>query len=251
MNEPTTLVPIPERAPFVFEGAGLTHVGRVRASNEDAILTDPSGVLWAVADGMGGHGHGDLAADIVLDHLLRMPEAGDPATLMADLLASASREIVKTASEIGVDTMGATVVAMMLDGAFAYISWAGDCRAYLCRQNAIRMLTRDHSFVQHLVDEGMLSAENADGHAAANVVTRAVGADEVLDVDHIRVPLMAGDGLVLCSDGLTACLDDSSICDLVRAAPDAETAVRSLVRATLERGAPDNVSAIVVSVGSA
>ena len=233
----------------MFQGAGLTHVGRVRDLNEDSILTDPRGELWAVADGMGGYGHGDVASDIVIDHLVRMPEEGDPSELFDQLLNAAGREILAKAAEFGVQTMGATVVAMVLDGAFANISWAGDSRAYLLRQDTIRLLTRDHSVVQNLIDEGLLSTDNVDQHAEKNVVTRAVGAEDVLELDQVRVPLMAGDRLLLCSDGLTACLDDGTIRDLIRAAPDPETAVRLLVSTTLDRGAPDNVSAVLVFVG--
>ena len=249
MNEPTTLVPHLGHAPFVFEGTGLTHAGRKRDLNEDSILTDPSGVLWAVADGMGGYGYGDLASDIVIDHLVQMPDEGDPSRLLTQHLNAASREIHEKAAEIGIQTMGATVVAMVLNRAIAHIAWAGDSRAYLLRRDAIRLLTHDHSVVQHLIDEGVLSAENVADHAERNVVTRAVGADEAVELDHVRVPIMAGDRILLCSDGLTACLDDSTIRDLVRAAPDPDTAARLLVSTTLERGAPDNVSVILVYVG--
>lgn len=249
MNDPTTLVPSLGSVPLVFNGAGLTHVGRVRGLNEDSILTDPTGILWAVADGMGGHGHGDVASDIVIACLSDIPDGGDPRTLLTSYLAEANRRVLAKAQEYGGATMGATVVATMITGAIAHIAWAGDSRAYLSRSGRIRLLTHDHTIVQELVDEGALSAASAKVHEESHVITRAIGVNEALDLDFSSVPLMLGDKLVLCSDGLTECLDDSSIQENIQSTFDPDMACRLLVAAALDRGGPDNISVIVVVVG--
>jgi len=248
MNDPTTLVPEFGSVPLVFDGAGLTHAGRVRQVNEDSILTDPTGVLWAVADGMGGHGHGDVASDIVIECLSGMPDVGDPRTMLTSYLTEANRLVLARAQEFGGATMGATVVAAMITGAIAHIAWVGDSRAYLCRSGTIRLLTRDHTIVQDLVDEGMLNAESARVHEESHVITRAIGVEEVLNLDLNSVPLMQGDRLVLCSDGLTECLDDGSIREAVQSTLDPDMACRLLVAAALDGRAPDNISVIVVVV---
>lgn len=246
MDEPTTLVPGFSASSLVYVGAGMTNVGRVRQVNEDAILTDPTGVFWAIADGMGGHGHGDLASEIVIDHLSQMPDEGETRALLETLLQTANQDIQNRAVELGANQMGATVVAMKLAPSAADIAWAGDCRGYLFRNGDLQQLTKDHSVVEELVQEGLLAPENAKNHANANVVTRAVGADQTLEIDHVSVPLIAGDRLVLCSDGLTACLDNAGIRDQMNGTPDPEMACRRLMTAALEAGAPDNVSVIVV-----
>ena len=246
MREPTTLVPEFSSPALNFFGAGMTHAGNVRAVNEDSILTDPTGVFWAIADGMGGYGHGETASEVVIDHLSQMPDTGDAGPQIEALLQAANAEIQHRLLALGADRMGATVVALRLDDNAAHLAWAGDCRAYLCRAGVIKQVTQDHTVVAELVRDGLLTPENAVGHASANVVTRAVGAEPELEVDHREEPLKAGDRLVLCSDGLTACLGDAHILELVEQASDPDTASRHLVARCLEEGAPDNVSVIVI-----
>lgn len=237
------------------EGAGLTHRGRVRARNEDAILTDPSGVLWAVADGMGGHGHGDVASDIVIDCLAAIPDGAawaDPEAALLAELRRANALVRERARELGAaHGMGATVVALVIRRALAHLAWAGDSRAYLCRRGAMRLLTRDHTVVQDLLDRGVLGPGEAEGHPESHVVTRAVGGDEALEADVAQAPLLAGDWLLLCSDGLTACLDDGAIARALAEAPSPEEACRRLLIESLEAGAPDNVSVVAVRMEAA
>lgn len=246
MPTPQTRVPRPVRSYPVSRGAGLTHVGLVRERNEDAILTDPTGALWAVADGMGGHGCGDVASDLVVNRLATAPDEGDPADILTNLLMQANDDVKRRAENSRVGVMGATVVALLIEHAVGYVAWAGDSRAYLLRDGRLRMLTKDHTLVQDLVDDGVISAADARDHLDSNIVTRAVGADATLEIDLVTVPFIAGDRVVLCSDGLTGCVGDQSIAALVAAAATPEDACRALVTEALEYGAPDNVSAIVV-----
>lgn len=248
MTEPKTVVPALSPTCLHFSGAGMTHPGKVRERNEDAILTDPECTFWAIADGMGGYGQGDIASEIVIDHLARMQDHGDAETRMNDLLQAANREIQERLLHSGTSLMGATVVALWLQAKLGHLAWVGDCRAYLCRDGQIDQVSNDHTVVANLVRDGLLSPENARNHSEANIVTRAVGAESKLDVDHCVVRLVDGDRIVLCSDGLTACLANEQILSLVLEAVTPESACKCLVGKCLEEGAPDNVSVIVIFV---
>ncbi|SDE44174.1 protein phosphatase [Ruegeria marina] len=246
MTGPTTRIPaVLPRAPIFF-GSGLTHAGRVRESNEDSILTDPSGVVWAIADGMGGYGHGDVASDIVIDCLSQLQDDALAAPELRMRLAEANREVLLRARNQRLDGMGATVVAMMIQNAIATVAWAGDCRAYLLRQGGLRLLTHDHTVVQDMIDQGLLDARDRDDHPERHIVTRAVGALPELEVDTVTVPLISGDRLMLCSDGLTTCIGDQQIASIINGATDPEDVCATLVTKALESGAPDNVSVIAV-----
>lgn len=245
MDFPTTRIPLADEAP-VSVGAGLTHAGRVRERNEDSILTDPTGVLWAVADGMGGHGSGDVASDIVIERLSTAPDEGDPGLILERLITEANDAIFAHAQAAGGRTMGATVVALMVQNAIGYMAWAGDSRGYLLRRGGLRLLTHDHTVVQSLVDEGVIAVEDAQSHAQANVVTRAVGAEPEIEIDQVTIPFIAGDRVLLCSDGLTGCIGDQRIAALLGEASTPDEACRALITAALEAGAPDNVSVIAV-----
>jgi protein phosphatase len=247
MTSPTTRVPRP-RAALTARGAGLSHPGLAREVNEDAILTDPSGALWAIADGMGGYGHGDIAADIVIDQLARLPY-GAPGEAVAGALMAANDAVRARAREKGIAAMGATVVAALLDGGLAAIYWAGDSRAYVLRGGALTPLTRDHSVVQELVELGRIVQADARSHPQGHVVTRAVGAADRLEVDRAEVSLAEGDRLLLCSDGLSGCVPEPQIASVLASASDPEAACRGLVEAALEHGGPDNVSVVVVGIG--
>jgi protein phosphatase len=249
MTSPITRVPQPGLAWPLPVGAGLTHAGLQREANEDAILTDPSGALWAVADGMGGYGHGDVAADMVIDHLSRLPHDGTGAAGVAAALAEANRAIRVHARATGIAAMGATAVALLISGPVASVVWAGDSRAYLLREGRLRRLTRDHSVVQDLIERGRLRPEEAEDHPQGHIVTRAVGATDELEAESRELALARGDVILLASDGLTRCVPEPEIAALLGASREPETACRRLVEAALEHGAPDNVSVIVVAAG--
>lgn len=246
MPSPETRRPPPVR--LAADGTGISHRGRVRDLNEDAILTDPTGALWVVADGLGGLGHGDLAADLVVEAFARLPHGATGRSALQDAIAAAHAEIRRRARAGGLGPMGATIAVAAIDGGRATIAWAGDSRVYLWRDGELARLTRDHSLVQELVDAGTLDPSGADGHPQANVVTRAVGAEQRVEPEFREVSLCAGDRLLLCSDGLTRCVPDPDIAALLAGSPAPEAACRGLVEAALARGAPDNVSAVVVRI---
>lgn len=245
-NEPTTRVPPPPELRAIV-GAGLTHRGLVRTRNEDAILTDGTGGLWAVADGMGGYGYGDIAAGLVINELTHLGNDLEPPARLREGLDRANARVCERAAEMG--PMGATVVAMMIREGRAYFAWAGDSRAYLYRQPALHPLTRDHSLVRELVDRGELDTSQADGHPERHVVTRAVGGARRVDPEMTSVPITKGDRFLLCSDGLTTCVDDPGIAAAIGKAERPEDACSDLLRRALGSGAPDNVSIVAVFVG--
>ncbi|MEM9319509.1 MAG: protein phosphatase 2C domain-containing protein [Pseudomonadota bacterium] len=246
MDNPASLVSAHKHNSLGLRGSGMTHVGRVRRLNEDAILTDPLGVLWAVADGMGGYGNGDVASDIVIDCLSQMPDTGEPLRLLTSYLHTANEKILARGAELGTSQMGATAVAAVFEQGAVNIAWVGDSRAYLMRAAEFTALTHDHTVVQELLDQGLIEIADAKNHIEAHVVTRAVGAEPMLDVDLVTVPIQRGDRLILCSDGLTTCLSDAEIGRIARMTTAPEETCERLVRAALEAGAPDNVSVIAV-----
>ncbi|MGB8811564.1 MAG: protein phosphatase 2C domain-containing protein, partial [Paracoccaceae bacterium] len=207
----TTVVPAMAFRLPVAVGAGLTHRGIVRDHNEDSILTDPTGRLWAVADGMGGYQHGEVASDVVIDCLETIHDDDSPTEALERRLIEANALVRAKSLEPGMGPMGSTVVALFIKRAVAHLAWAGDSRAYLLRGHSLRMLTRDHTVVQDLVDRGELSPEDAEKHPESHIVTRAVGGAPEIEVEQLSLPLTAGDRLMLCSDGLPRCVYEQAM----------------------------------------
>lgn len=249
MRSPGTILPPAGR--LLAKGAGLSHRGLVRERNEDAILLDPTGALWAVADGMGGHGNGDLAADLVIDAFARMPHGRGGRALLQEAFDSAHAEVRRRARAERLGEIGATVVALLIEGARGTVGWAGDSRAYRLRRGGLERLTQDHSLVQELIDRGELDEAEAGRHPQSHVVTRAVGAGDRVTPAFAELELAAGDVLMLCSDGLTRCVPEAEIAGVLAAASGPAVAATALVEAALAAGAPDNVSAVVIAVGEA
>ena len=232
-----------------FECISRTHVGLKRKINEDSVFVDSGRGLWAVADGMGGHEAGEVASGMVTDALAALPDCDDLDGLVAGAVAalqSVNGRLIELARSIESDrTIGTTVVALAIAGGSYRCFWAGDSRAYCIRDGKIARLSRDHSLVQDLVDAGMIKPEEAERHENANVITRAVGVRESVEVDCVCGEARPGDLFLLASDGLTRLVDDQEIAaGLARGSLD--EAVDRLIEIVLERGAPDNVSLIVV-----
>lgn len=232
-----------------FECVSRTHVGLKRKINEDSILVETGRGLWAVADGMGGHEAGEVASAAAVDALRRLPAIGDLDELVAEAteaLRGANAQLIALAQTNRSErTIGTTVVGIAIaDGHFRCF-WAGDSRAYRLRGGAIVRLSRDHSLVQDLVDAGMIKPEEAERHENSNVITRAVGVREVLEVDSVGGDAEPGDIFLLASDGLTRLVDDRELAAELGNGSLDEVAHR-LLETVLARGAPDNVSLIIV-----
>ena len=234
-----------------FECISRTHVGLRRKVNEDSVMVRTDHGMWAVADGMGGHEAGDVASQKVAAALASLPDAqdlDDVTDTAVSALDDVNAELIRLArSDHRPRTIGSTVVGLAIrDGQYRCF-WAGDSRAYRIRGNAIERLTRDHSLVQGLIDAGMLSREEAKDHPDANVITRAVGASEYLDVEIAAGDAQPGDQFLLASDGLTRLVEDDELASIISSWPAGEAA-DTLIDAVLARGAPDNVSLIITRV---
>lgn len=232
----------------LFDTGAATHVGKVRKQNEDNFIIRPEIGLWCVADGMGGHEAGGLASAAVVEALRALEPPATPAGLLAaceQAMIGANSGIRSIASARGFEVIGTTVVILLMaDGYFACL-WSGDSRIYRVRAGGIAQITRDHSEAQELIDQGLLSEADAKTFARRNVITRAIGVFENAELDLQHGELEPGDVFVLCSDGLTAHVEAGEIPPRVMKTK-AQDACAELVRLTLERGAQDNVTVVVV-----
>jgi serine/threonine protein phosphatase PrpC len=223
-------------------------VGLRRKVNEDSIMVRTERGLWAVADGMGGHDAGDVASAKVVEALYGLPIVyglDETAESAVQALERVNHELIALGG-VG-RTIGSTVVGLAIAGSEFRCFWAGDSRGYQIRGHELVQLTRDHSLVQDLVDAGMIQAEEAENHPNSNIVTRAVGVQEELKAEIASGDARPGDIFLLASDGLTRVVGDSELLEeLTSASPD-EAADR-LIETVLSRGAPDNVSLVIVTM---
>jgi protein phosphatase len=228
-----------------WTSAAHTDVGLVRSRNEDAFLAEPG--LWAVADGMGGHAFGDVASRAVVDALASVGAPDDMARFAAaasDRIAWANQELRGEAIARGVSVMGSTVVAMLACGREVVCLWAGDSRIYLYRNARLQQLTRDHSQAEEFKSLG-ISGAVVPAPAMANMITRAVGAADALELEQAALEAADGDMFLLCSDGLSNAVDEPAI--VAALAPgDCAHAAHALVDMALANGGRDNITVVVV-----
>ena len=247
---------------------GATDRGLARTHNEDCFEIDREQNLFLVADGMGGHRHGEVASRLAVDTIRTflgqiaggdatmptLPEArlGRQSNLLKMALRLAHDEVIRAIREDRrLAGMGTTVVALSLDGDVASVAHVGDSRAYLVRDGALELLTQDHTWVNEQVTAGFLSSDQARSHPLKNVVTRALGGDSRLEVDVREVAVEPGDLFLLCSDGLTTMLSDREI----ERSADSDRSPRqvcdALVEAANRRGGLDNVTVVALRVEAA
>jgi serine/threonine protein phosphatase PrpC len=238
-----------QAASLSFRSLGATHVGCRRRLNEDAFIEDPGAGIWAVADGVGGAAAGDRASQAVVDALGSIGHRPNVHELLAaacERLHAANAELRAYAANEKIQQVAATVAALLCFSNEYVALWAGDSRVYQLRNGRIVAVTRDHSVVRELVDRGVISWEEARHHPNQNMITRAVGAEDALEVDFVRSWIEPGDVYLLCSDGLTKIASDDEIAAaLMNTSLDAAAA--TLIDLGLARGAPDNLTAVVVA----
>lgn len=233
-----------------------TNRGLVRTQNQDAFCVGTAGTTcWAVVcDGMGGSAAGNIASQTATDVFsAAMEENLKPTTplpiaekLMTQAIHSANAAVFAAAGEnADLEGMGTTVVACVVVDGQATIANVGDSRAYLLRKNKVLQLTTDHSVVQSLVENGQLTADQAKNHPNKNIITRAIGVEPEVRIDFYNCTLQAGDMLLLCTDGLTNCVDLETMSDLAgRVLP--EVLPEELVAAALSGGGTDNITAVIL-----
>jgi protein phosphatase len=235
----------------MFDSGAASDVGKVRSHNEDAFLASPDSGVWAVADGMGGHEGGRLASTTVVGALRKIAGPAPIDELLAqcrEQLEFANQKLLAVASEKRGMIVGATVAAVLVDDAAYACVWSGDSRVYLIRGSTIAQLSHDHTEVAELVAEGVLSEEEAQTWPRRNVVTRAIGVHPEVEIEVTEGRLETGDVFVICSDGLTTHVSDPEILAHVRG-NGAQSACDALVAQTIQRGATDNVTVVMVRYG--
>ena len=249
----------------MIEAHGQTDVGRRRKINEDSFLVSPETSLYAVCDGMGGHNAGEVASRMAIETLSSFVEKSAiekeitwPWGIDANLSFDANR--LKTAIKLAnarvfqaadnreeLTGMGTTVVATIVNGNLLTIGSAGDSRCYLVRGGELRQLTRDDSWVSAALGEGILNSDDVEHHPLRNVITKAVGARDAIDLDVIEHDLQPGDLVLLCSDGLHGMVNDHEIGKILLASPDSlQEASARLVEAANEAGGRDNVTVVLL-----
>jgi PPM family protein phosphatase len=254
---------------ITVRACGITDLGRVRTNNEDTLLiahltsvakTAPPAhavtfeasypVLLAVSDGMGGAAAGEVASALVVEALRRAMATArgnwDDATLLA--VQRANREVWQASQQPGRQGMGATLTAICVHGTEAHVAEVGDSRAYLIRNGQILQITHDQSFVQALIDAGMIQPEEAEQHPMRSMLLQAMGLDPDVKASVARLELRRDDRLLLCSDGLSNKLSADDMLAVIERGPSIEAACQRLVALASERGGEDNITAIVAEL---
>lgn len=237
------------RRPVTWNSYSLSDVGCVREVNEDSVIEATERNLWAVADGMGGHQIGDVASKKVieaLDQVMIGSTLSQYVDAVESALFDANNELIEFAREhFDSQTMGSTVVCLVIKDYVGVALWVGDSRLYRYRNHQLQQMTRDHSQVEEMVQLGLITKEEAEVHPHKNVITRAVGVEPNLFVDINVFSTQVGDTFLLCSDGLYNSVSQENV-ESMLAHRDAEACVLDLMKTSLDNGAEDNVSLVVI-----
>lgn len=243
------MTPSPPRL-LVWSSASVTHVGKVRQINQDTCLDLPELGLWAVADGMGGHEAGELASRRIVEYLQNVAEPTGLDQFVAGVVAqlqAVNHDLREESARRHHATIGSTVAVLLVFGFQCACVWAGDSRVYRYRDGTLERLTTDHSLVEEYVAQGKLQPDEAESNPAANVITRAVGVEDVLDLDVRTFDLADGDRFLLCSDGLYKEVSETEFAARL-AGGDCSAVVERLQALSLDRQARDNLTIVAVDI---
>lgn len=240
-----------EKKGFEWRSCGLTTVGAVRKHNEDAYLTLPDQNLWLVADGMGGHSKGDFASQSIVDSFYDFKPLRTLSTTVDNIekrLLNTNAALYAKSQGMPSKIMGSTVAMVYAYQQHLFYIWAGDSRIYRYRNKQLTQVSHDHSFVQEIVDKGMMTVDDAIEHPSANIITRAIGVSDrlVIDIDHDLA--QSGDKFLICSDGLFKDMTLSEISACLNDIPF--KAAQLLIDKSLEKKANDNVTVIVIEAAA-
>lgn len=247
--------------PLMLDVHGLSDVGRARTHNEDSFVSVPELGLFVVADGLGGHRHGEVASRLAVDSIQQAIEAAPhasaddsdgappPADILRRAVERAHGRVLEAIDRDGTLVgMGTTVVAMWVHDGCAAIAHVGDSRAYCLRDGELVQLTEDHSWVREQVLEGHLSEAQAREHPLRNIVTQALGGFDPVSVEVVEQRVRLGEVYLLCSDGLTTMLEDAEIAACIGEGGPLEERGQELIRQANDRGGLDNVTVVLVRV---
>lgn len=232
----------------------ITDIGKKRKLNQDYVYTSEMPVgnlpnIFIVADGMGGHKAGDYASKYTVETVVKEIEASpdkDPVKILSKAIETANAQIIKLAMENeNLSGMGTTVVAATCIGTHLRVANVGDSRLYVVGDK-ITQITRDHSYVEEMVRMGEIDRETARNHPDKNIITRAVGATDTVDIDFFDVELNPGDIVLMCSDGLTNMLEDEEIRMILNGQRDIVEKTQELVKAANNNGGKDNIAVVLI-----
>jgi protein phosphatase len=238
-----------------FNYSYQTDVGLVRSHNEDAvqIFENENLLLMVVADGMGGHSAGDVAAKMVIDTFaehfgpaLSFDDHEAAGAWISAILDRINNDILAYAKVHHMKKMGTTLVAAAITQGFIVIANIGDSRAYIVAYNELRQVTKDHTFVRRLVEEGQISERAAKIHPQKNLIINALGANEILDFDLLTIEQVELQKILLCTDGLTGMVEDKEISELIKKDELVKEKVMSLIEKAKDNGGRDNISVALV-----
>ena len=238
-----------------MKGYTITDVGKVRNENQDCVRfiqnTKPACAILALCDGMGGARAGSVASEIaltsfttqVIEDLSDKKNSGNIIDMASSAVSIANDRVYERSStDKSCEGMGTTLVAAIIKGKECCVVNVGDSRAYLISGGEISQITRDHSFVEEMINKGKITREQARNHPKKNIITRALGAEKTVISDTFLLELKRNDLLLLCSDGLSNTLSDTEILDIVKNKSNLDDIGKELLDMSLSRGAPDNVT---------
>jgi len=234
--------------------SSATSVGRIRPSNEDSYFVSPPEssdmVLAVVADGMGGHNAGEIASGKAVSILKKNVQEGNgenPRDILIRAVEKANREIYEMSiKESKFSGMGTTITACIADYNRVTAAQVGDSRLYLIREGKITQITKDHSLVEMLLENGRITEEEAKHHPQKNVITRAVGTEKNVEVDMYEFTAKAGDVILLCSDGLVNMVENEEILSVIISRDALDSAADKLVDAAENAGGTDNITVVLI-----
>ena len=237
--------------------AASSDIGKVRKINEDSYYIpefNDKVKIFLIADGIGGQNHGQFAGMMTVENVIRNiyreNNLEDKSTMLKNAVKSANDEIIKYATENQeFKGMGSTLVALLIDIDKAYITHAGDSRCYMIRNDVISQITVDNSYVEYLLQKGVISTEQAKNHPQKNLIIKAIGMDTNLELDLEIIDIKSGDMFLLCSDGLSSVLSDEEMLHIIkRRKKDLQKAVEELVKIAKQTDGHDNITAILMEV---
>ncbi|MDD6652108.1 MAG: Stp1/IreP family PP2C-type Ser/Thr phosphatase [Eggerthellales bacterium] len=223
-----------------------TDVGCVRERNEDSLVVSPP--LFAVADGMGGHAAGDVASETAVETLQKFAPTSANVEDLGQAVINANMAVIEESRKAGLEGMGTTMTAAVIEKSRIAIAHVGDSRAYLLHHGRLQQITRDHSLMADMIEAGRITPEEARHHPNRSIITRALGSDPAMQPDLYELTASPGDRLLLCSDGLYSMVEDEQIQSILARTRDPQRCASALVNAAIAAGGLDNTTVIVVDI---